>query len=361
MYTRTETKKVRVGTVEIGGGAPVVIQSMTTTDPRDAAATLRQIEELAAAGCELVRVAVPTKESAVALKEVVEKSPLPVVADIHFDYRLALTALDSGVHKLRINPGNIGSPERVAKIVEAAAKKKVPIRIGINAGSLEKSLLKKHGGPTAEALVESALASVQLVEKMGFNDLVVSIKSSSVPLTIRAYKMLAAKVRYPLHLGITEAGTLFAGTIASAVGIGALLAEGLGDTIRVSLTASPVEEIRVAKQILTALELRTFGPRVISCPTCGRCQIDLISLAGEIERRVEHIREPLTLAVMGCVVNGPGEAREADLGMAGGKNQGLIFCRGQAVKKVPADKLADEFMGYLEDFVAGQGKERSAK
>ncbi len=344
MYTRDVTRPVSVGSLVIGGGAPVVIQSMTTTDTGDEKATLSQINDLAAAGCELVRVAVPNKLAAAALPRLVKKSPLPLVADIHFDYRLALLALDAGVAKLRINPGNIGGEERFAQVVELAKKKKAVIRIGVNAGSLEKRLLEKHGRASAEALVESALDYIGVVEKMGYYDLVISLKASSVPLTVNAYRLLAQKVNYPLHVGITEAGSYFTGTVYSAVGIGALLLDGLGDTLRVSLTAPPEEEISVAKAILAAAELRRFGPRVISCPTCGRCQINLLELATEVERRIKDITEPLTLAVMGCAVNGPGEAREADLGIAGGKNQGLIFCAGEIVNTVSSDKLVDEFI-----------------
>jgi (E)-4-hydroxy-3-methylbut-2-enyl-diphosphate synthase len=358
MYTRSVTRSVNVGPLVIGGGAPVVIQSMTTTDTGDVMTTLAQINELAAAGCEMVRVAVPDERAAAALPELVKHSPLPLAADIHFNYRLALLALEAGVSKLRINPGNIGGEDRLAQVVELAKKKKAAIRIGVNAGSLEKRLLEKYGKASAEALVESALNHIHMVEKMGYFDLVISVKASSVPLTVHAYRLLAQKVNYPLHIGVTEAGSTFTGTIYSAVGIGALLLDGLGDTLRVSLTAPPVEEIKVAKAILSAVELRCFGPRVISCPTCGRCQIGLLELAAEVERRVEGITEPLTLAVMGCAVNGPGEAREADLGIAGGKNQGLIFCGGEIVSTVPADRLIDEFMLYLHDYL---NKKREGK
>jgi (E)-4-hydroxy-3-methylbut-2-enyl-diphosphate synthase len=351
MYTRQNTRPVKVGELIIGGGSPVVIQSMTTTDTADAAATMAQISELAAAGCELLRVAVPNENAARALPALVRESPLPLVADIHFNHRLALSAMESGVAKLRINPGNIGGAHRLAEVAELAASKNIPIRIGVNAGSLEKRLLEKHGSATAEALVESALDNIRLMEKLNFHDLVISLKASSVPVTVQAYRKLAQKTGYPLHIGVTEAGTVFSGTIYSAVGIGALLLDELGDTLRVSLTAPPLEEIKAAKAILSAAEVRRFGPRVVSCPTCGRCQVDLISLAVEIERRVSCITEPLTLAVMGCVVNGPGEAREADLGIAGGKNQGLIFCGGEVVRKVPAENLVEEFMAFLHDYL----------
>ncbi|HHX73296.1 MAG TPA: flavodoxin-dependent (E)-4-hydroxy-3-methylbut-2-enyl-diphosphate synthase [Firmicutes bacterium] len=354
MITRNETKAVRVGTLAIGGGAPVVIQSMTTTKTTDVAATLQQIRELAAAGCELVRVAVPDGAAAAALPDIVAASPLPVVADIHFDYRLALAALDAGVAKLRINPGNIGGRERLAKVVEKAAQKEVPLRIGVNAGSLEKQLLERYG-VSPQALVESAVSHIRLVERLHYNKLVISLKASSVPLTVAAHRLLAETVPYPQHLGITEAGPVFSGTIHSAVGIGALLLDGLGDTLRVSLTADPVEEIRVAREILTAAGVRRFGPRIISCPTCGRCRIDLQQLTGEIAAKLAGIGEPLTLAVMGCAVNGPGEAREADLGVAGGKGEGLIFRRGKVVKKVPQEKLVAEFVRMAEE-LAGSRK-----
>ena len=357
MYLRKETRAVKVGPLTIGGGAPVVIQSMTTTATADVTATIAQINELAAAGCELVRVAVPDESAASALSEIVAESPLPVVADIHFDHRLALSALHAGVAKLRINPGNIGGEKRLAEVVSLAGEKQVPIRIGVNAGSLEKRLLVKYGKATPEAMVESALDHIRLVEKLGFSDVIVSLKASSVPLTVASYRLLAREVNYPLHIGVTEAGTEFGGTVFSAVGIGALLLDGLGDTLRVSLTAPPVKEIRVAKEILTATELRRFGPRIVSCPTCGRCQIGLLELVQEVERRISHIKEPLTLAVMGCAVNGPGEAREADLGIAGGNNQGLIFREGNIVRKVPQAELIDEFMSYLNEFLTNREQE----
>ncbi len=351
MYKREDTRPVFVGGRQLGGGAPVLIQSMTKTDTADTAATLAQIRELAAAGCELVRVAVPDDRAAAALKELVLKSPLPLVADVHFSHRLALAALDAGVAKLRINPGNIGGFDRLAQVVRRAAAKGIPIRVGVNAGSLEKRLLQRDGRVTASALVESALDSIRLMENLGFRDLVVSLKASSVPLSVQAYRQLAEKVNYPLHIGITEAGTSFTGTVFSAVGIGALLLDGLGDTLRVSLTAPPVEEVRVAREILKAAEVRQFGPRVISCPTCGRCQVELEALARRIEEKVSTLKEPLKVAVMGCEVNGPGEAREADLGVACGRNMGLIFSGGEVVRKVPADRLVDEFMAYLEEYL----------
>jgi len=338
--------------LQIGGGAPVIIQSMTNTETSDIVATLDQINELAQVGCEIVRVAVPDNRAANALRELVKRSPLPLVADIHFSHRLALASLEAGVAGLRINPGNIGGIDRLAQVTRMAAAKGIPIRVGVNAGSLEKRLLEKYGHITAEAMVESALDSIRVMESLDFKDLVVSLKSSSVPLTVLAYRLLAQKVDYPLHIGITEAGTTFAGTVFSAVGIGSLLLDGLGDTLRVSLTSLPTEEIRVAKEILKAAEVRQFGPRVLSCPTCGRCQVDLIGLVKQIEERVSDIKKPLKLAVMGCVVNGPGEAREADLGIACGKNQGLIFSGGKAVRKVPSNRLVEEFMAFLREHLS---------
>jgi (E)-4-hydroxy-3-methylbut-2-enyl-diphosphate synthase len=339
---------VKVASLVIGGGAPVIIESMTNTRTSDLQATLAQISDLAAAGCELVRVAVPDKDAAAALPELVKLSPLPVIADIHFNYRLALSAIMAGVAGLRINPGNIGGKQRLSEVITLAAARAIPMRIGVNAGSLQKRLLQKFGAVTAEAMVESAIDSIRLAEELNYRDMIISVKASSVPLTVRAYRLLAEKVSYPLHIGVTEAGTSFAGTVYSSVGIGALLLDGLGDTLRVSLTAPPAEEVRVAKAILSAVELRRFGPRVISCPTCGRCQIDLAALAAEVERLVAGLDVPLTLAVMGCAVNGPGEAREADLGIACGKRQGLIFCAGEVVKRVPAERLLDEFMHLLQ-------------
>ena len=351
MFRREQTRPVKAGSLIIGGGAPVIIESMTNTDTADLAATLAQIEELKQAGCELVRVAVPHQRAVDALPDLVRQSALPLVADIHFNHRFALSAIRAGVVKLRINPGNIGGEERLAEVVSLAGEKQVPIRIGVNAGSLERKLLDKYGRATPEAMLESAMAHIRLAEKLGFYDLVISLKASSVPLTFAANILFAKESRYPLHLGVTEAGSSFSGTVFSAAGIGALLLAGLGDTIRVSLTAPPVEEIRVAKEILSAAEIRRFGPRIISCPTCGRCQIDLIDLVKELEQRTAKITEPLTLAVMGCVVNGPGEAREADLGIAGGKNQGLIFCGGEVVRKVPQSQLVDQFMSFLYEYL----------
>lgn len=338
---RKETKKVQVGDLAIGGGAPISVQSMTTTDTRNWQATVQQIKALAEAGCQLVRVAVPDSEAEAALPKICSASPIPVAADIHFDYRLALGALAAGVHKLRINPGNIGDEERVRQVVLEAKKRNVPIRIGVNAGSLEKKILAKYGGPTAQGMVESALQKVRQLEDLDFQELVISLKASRVPLMIEAYRRMAEVTPYPLHLGVTEAGTAYSGTIRSAVGIGTLLAEGIGDTIRVSLAADPAEEVRAGYEILKSLGLREQGPVLIACPTCGRCQINLFKLAAEVEKRLAKIDFPIQVAVMGCAVNGPGEAREADVGIAGGKGIGLVFRKGEIVARVPEEKLVD--------------------
>ena len=342
------TKQIHVGRVPVGGGAPIAVQSMTNTDTRDAAATLRQIGALADAGCDIVRCAVPDLEAAHALGEICEKSPIPVVADIHFDYRLALESMAAGVHKVRINPGNIGSDDRVRAVANEAARRGVPIRIGVNSGSVEKEILARFGGPTPEAMVESALYHVSLLNKFDFDDICISIKSSSVPYTMRAYQLMHEKTDYPLHLGVTEAGTEYMGTVKSAAGIGGLLALGIGDTIRVSLTDDPVKEIYAAKAILKAVGLNDDGINVVSCPTCGRTRIDLISIAKEVEQRCLAIHgKKLKVAVMGCAVNGPGEAREADLGIAGGDGVGLIFRKGEIIKKVPQTELVDALMAEI--------------
>ncbi len=342
------TKQIHVGRVPVGGGAPIAVQSMTNTDTRDATATLRQIGALADAGCDIVRCAVPDLEAAHALGEICEKSPIPVVADIHFDYRLALESMAAGVHKVRINPGNIGSDDRVRAVVNEAARRGVPIRIGVNSGSVEKEILARFGGPTPEAMVESALYHVSLLNKFDFDDICISIKSSSVPYTMRAYQLMHEKTDYPLHLGVTEAGTEYMGTVKSAAGIGGLLALGIGDTIRVSLTDDPVKEIYAAKAILKAVGLNDDGINVVSCPTCGRTRIDLIGIAKEVEQRCLAIHgKKLKVAVMGCVVNGPGEAREADLGIAGGDGVGLIFRKGEIIKKVPQTELVDALMAEI--------------
>lgn len=351
------TRTLQVGNVSVGGGAPVSIQSMCNTDTRDVAATCAQIMALASAGCEIVRCAVPDMDAAMALPELVHSSPIPLVADIHFDYRLALQALEAGVDCLRINPGNIGARWKVAEVVAACRERQVPIRIGVNGGSLEAELLERHGHATAAAMVESALGHIRILEELNYPQLKVSLKSSDVKRTVEAYRMLAHQVSYPLHVGITEAGTTWSGTIKSAAGLGALLVDGIGDTLRVSLTGDPVEEVRVGWEILKALGLRERGPVFISCPTCGRCQIDLIGVAEEVEQRLSGLKSPLTIAVMGCVVNGPGEAREADLGIAGGKDMGLLFRHGEKIRSVPQAELADALVAEalkLDEQLRGQ-------
>jgi len=327
--------------VLIGGGAPVVVQSMCSTDTRNVAATVDQINRLTAAGCEIVRCAVPDAEAAEALEAIKAQTTLPLIADIHFDYKLALKALESGVDGLRLNPGNIGERWKVAEVVKAASERSIPIRIGVNGGSLEKELLVKYGHPTPEAMVESALGHVRILEDLGYQEIKVSIKVSDVVRTLEAYRLLSEAIDYPLHIGVTEAGTTLTGAVKSSVGLGILLHQGIGDTMRVSLTGDPVDEVRVAYDILKALGLRTRGINFVSCPTCGRCQIDLIPVAEEVERRLADLDVNLTVAVMGCAVNGPGEAREADFGIAGGKGEGLLFKHGEIVRKVPAAELAD--------------------
>jgi (E)-4-hydroxy-3-methylbut-2-enyl-diphosphate synthase len=344
---RTQTRTVRVGRVEIGGQAPVSVQSMTITDTRDVDATLAQIYQLAAEGCEIVRLAVPDREAAAALAAITPRSPLPVVADIHFDHRLALAALEAGVHKLRLNPGNIGSRERVRIVAREAAARGVPIRIGANIGSLSKATLRKWGRPCAEALVDSAMEDVKVLEDLGFHDIVISVKASDVPMMIEAYTMISELVPYPLHVGVTEAGTAWAGSIKSAVGIGAVLARGIGNTIRVSLAADPVEEVRAAYEILKSLGLRTRGVQFVACPSCGRAEVDIIQIAREVERRLRDVPAPVKVAVMGCAVNGPGEARMADLGIACGRGMGLIFQDGKIVASLPEDQLVDGLMAHV--------------
>lgn len=345
------TKQIKIGNVLVGADAPIVIQSMTNTDTRDAQATLKQINELYNAGCQVVRCAVPDMQAAHALGEICEKSPIPVVADIHFDYRLALESISAGVQKVRINPGNIGSDDRVKAVVTAARAKNIPIRIGVNSGSVEREILAKYKAPTPEALVESALYHASLLEKFDFTDICLSMKSSSVPYTMKAYQIASEKTNYPLHLGVTEAGTEYMGTIKSAAGIGGLLALGIGDTIRVSLTDDPVKEIFAAQAILKAVGLNEDGVQVVSCPTCGRTRIDLIEIAKLVEQKVASIKgKKLKVAVMGCAVNGPGEAREADLGIAGGDGVGLIFKKGEVIRKVPQEQLVDALLKEIEQF-----------
>lgn len=338
---RKKTRQIHVGDVPIGGGAPIAVQSMTNTDTRDVDATLEQIQRLARAGCEIVRLAIPDKRATRTFGKIRTSSPVPLIADIHFDHRLALAVLDSGADGLRINPGNIGKKEAVWKVAKAAGASKIPIRIGVNSGSIHPEFLKKYGGPTPEAMVASALDQSRMLEEAGFDQIKISLKSSNVMDTIAAYEFLSQKVDYPLHLGVTEAGTLIAGTVKSTLGIGYLLAEGIGDTFRVSLTRDPVEEVRVAYEILRALDLRHRGPEIISCPTCGRCEIDLFGLVEKVEKALAHMEASPKVAVMGCVVNGPGEAREADIGIAGGRGQGILFKKGKLVKKIPEKELAD--------------------
>ena len=338
---REHTKVIRIGDRVIGGGNPVLIQSMTNTKTEDVKATVEQIQALTAAGCDIIRCAVPTMEAAEALSEIKKQITIPLVADIHFDYRLAIAAMEHGADKIRINPGNIGSRDRVQAVVDVAKERQIPIRVGVNSGSLEKELVEKYHGVTAEGIVESALDKVHLIEDMGYDQLVISIKSSDVLMCARAHELIADKTDYPLHVGITEAGTLFSGNIKSAVGLGIILYQGIGDTIRVSLTGDPLEEVRSAKRILKTLGLRKGGIEVVSCPTCGRTQIDLIGLANRVERMVEDIPLDIKVAVMGCVVNGPGEAKEADIGIAGGVGTGLLIKKGEIVKKLPEDELLD--------------------
>ncbi len=344
---RKQKRAVNIGGVKIGGDNPVAIQSMCNTDTRDVRATVNQIAELENAGCEIIRVAVPDMEAARAVKEIKSQIQIPLVVDIHFDYRLALECMKNGADKVRINPGNIGDRDRVRQVVEMAKERAVPIRIGVNGGSLEKNLLEKHGGVTARALVESAMGHVRILDELDFHNVVVSIKVSDVPKMLEAYRLFDEMTDIPLHIGVTEAGTLRSGTIKSAVGIGALLAEGIGDTMRVSLTADPVEEVYAAYDIQKVLGLRRTNAEIISCPTCGRTQIDLIPIANEVEKRTRNLKKPLKIAVMGCAVNGPGEAREADIGIAGGRGEGLIFRKGEIIRKVPEDKIVDELMSEI--------------
>lgn len=338
------TRQINIGSIPIGGDAPCSVQSMCSTDTRDISATIAQIKELAEVGCEIVRCAVPDLDAALALAQIKQLSPIPVVADIHFDYKLALQVLEGGIDGLRLNPGNIGEKWKVAEIVASAAERKVPIRIGVNAGSLEKELLQRYGHPSAEAMVESAMGHIRILEDLNYREIKISLKASDVMKTVSAYRLFSEQSDYPLHIGITEAGTLFSGTIKSSVGLGILLADGIGDTMRVSLTGAPRDEVRVGYDILKAVGLRQRGVNFVSCPTCGRCQIDLIRVAEDVEKRLQGIDKQITVAVMGCAVNGPGEAREADVGIAGGKGEGLVFRHGEIVRKVPEEELADALM-----------------
>ena len=346
---KRKTRKVWVGKVAIGGGAPISVQSMTKTDTRDVSSTIRQIKKLEKASCEIIRVAVPDMEAACALPRIKQKINIPLVADIHFDYKLALKAVEFGVDKLRINPGNIGQAWKVKEIVKAASERRIPIRIGVNAGSVPRDLLAKYGKASPEALVQAAIRQIRILEDLNFNDIVISVKAFDVPTTIRAYELISKKTNYPLHLGITEAGLPRAGAIRSALGIGLLLAQGIGDTIRVSLTGDPVEEVKVGYEILKSLNLREYGPTIISCPTCGRCEIDLISMVKEVEKKMKGIKTPIKVAVMGCVVNGPGEARYADLGIAGGKGYGLLFGKGKIIGKVKEKDLVKALLDMVKE------------
>ena len=351
LQKRRPTRQIHIGKVAIGGGAPISVQSMTNTKTTDTEATVAQIRALQAAGCDIVRLAVPDMEAAKNLGNILRQVTVPLVADIHFDYKLALEAIRQGIHALRLNPGNIGGEEKVKAVVEAAKEAGIPIRIGVNAGSLDKKILKKYGGVTPEALVESAMEHVRILEALDFHDMKISLKAHDVPLTIAAYRLMSQTVDYPLHLGITEAGTVNTGIIKSAVGIGALLAEGIGDTFRISLTGDPVVEVRVANEILKSLGLKEYGPTLVACPTCGRTSIDLPAIAAQVEEKLRDIEDPIEVAVMGCVVNGPGEARGADVGIAGGNGEGLIFRKGEIVRKVPEADLVNELFHEIDQIL----------
>ncbi len=351
---RRMTDPVYVGKVMVGGRAPISVQSMTNTKTDDVAGTVAQIMQLGSAGCDIVRLAVPDMSAATAIKEIKSKVQIPLIADIHFDYRLAIAAMENGIDALRINPGNIADANHVAIIVKEAKRRGIPIRIGVNAGSLEKSILEKYGGhPTPAGMVESAMQHIAILEKLDFHNIKVSLKANDVPMTINAYRLMSETVNYPLHLGVTEAGTIKSGMIKSAVGIGALLAQGIGDTIRVSLTGDPVEEIKAANEILKSLGLREYGPTLISCPTCGRCNINLAEIAEQVEQKLSQVRKPFKVAVMGCVVNGPGEAKEADVGIAGGKGQGLVFRKGEIVKRVSEEQLVAALFTEIDKLIEG--------
>lgn len=349
-FTRKITKKIRVGNVEIGGGAPISIQTMTKTKTADYRATLAQIEQVALAGADIIRVTVNDEEAAKAMSEICKNSPIPVVADIHFNYAFALKSIEAGVSKVRINPGNIGSTERIKKVLSAAKSKGIPIRIGVNSGSLEKDILDKYKHPTAEALIESALRHIEIANSFDFDDICISVKSTNVNLMIEAYRLLSQRTNYPLHLGVTEAGTFISGTIKSSIGIGTLLSEGIGDTIRVSLTDDPVREVEIAKEILQALELKEKQVEIISCPTCGRLQVDLIPIAKELQEKVRGIKKNVKVALMGCAVNGPGEAREADIGIACGNEEALLFKNGEIIGKIPESKILEVLIEEINKF-----------
>ncbi|MDH3237358.1 MAG: flavodoxin-dependent (E)-4-hydroxy-3-methylbut-2-enyl-diphosphate synthase [Deltaproteobacteria bacterium] len=353
-----KTRRIRVGTVSVGGGAPVSVQSMTKTDTGNVRATVAQIRSLAREGCEIVRVAVPDEAAVRAFRRIKSSSPIPVIADVHFNHRIAIACAEAGADGLRINPGNIGGERKTLEVLRAARSRRIPVRIGVNAGSLEKDLLAKHGGPTPRALLESAARAARLCEKVRFTQVKFSLKASDVPSTVEAYRLFAKKFDYPLHVGVTEAGSLFSGTVRSSVGLGILLAEGIGDTLRVSITGPPEEEVRVGWQILKTLGIRKRGPEFLSCPTCGRVSIDVAGIATEVERRLSRLPVPLTVAVMGCAVNGPGEAREADVGVAGGRGEGLIFVRGKIVKKVKEKDIVAEVVRFAERLAADRRRTR---
>lgn len=348
MMKRKKTRQIHIGPVAIGGGAPISVQSMCNTKTTDTEATVAQIKALQAAGCDIVRLAVPDMEAAKNLGNIIARVDVPLVADIHFDYKLALEAINQGISALRLNPGNIGGEEKVKAVVQAAKAKHIPIRIGVNAGSLDKKILAKYGAVTPEALVESAMQHIRILEELDFHDMKISLKAHDVPLTLAAYRLMSETVDYPLHLGITEAGTVNTGIVKSAVGIGALLAEGIGDTFRISLTGDPVVEVKVANEILKSLGLKEYGPTLVACPTCGRTSIDLPAIAAQVEKKLETIKDPIDVAVMGCVVNGPGEARGADVGIAGGNGEGLIFRKGEIIRKVPEEILVEELFKEID-------------
>ncbi len=348
-FIRKKTKKIQIGNISIGDDSNITVQSMTNTDTRDAASTINQIKNLEDEGCSIVRVAVPDNEAAEAIKTIKKSIGIPLVADIHFDYRLAMASIINGADKIRLNPGNIGDVDRVRKVVELAKERHIPIRIGVNSGSLEKIILEKYAGVTPEAMVESALGHAEILEKLGFYDIVFSLKASSVAMTIAAYRLMSQSSEYPLHIGVTEAGTVYTGTIKSSVGLGCLLAEGIGDTMRVSLTGDPVEEVRAGNEILKSLGIKKGGVEFVSCPTCGRCQIDLIDIAQKVEQRLKTVKKDIKVAVMGCAVNGPGEAKEADIGIAGGKGEALLFKKGEIVRKISQNRIVEELINEIEN------------
>lgn len=347
-YERRKTRKVKIGDIFIGGDAPISVQSMTNTDTRNTEVTIAQIKKLEKVGCDIVRIAVPDIIAAKNISNIKKGVSIPMVADIHFDYRLALEAIKQGIDAIRINPGNIGNEDRTRQVVEACKKNNIPIRIGVNGGSLEKEILEKYNGPTTEAMVESAMKHIKILENLDFYDIVISLKNSDIRKSVKAYRLMSEKVDYPLHLGITESGGIKKGTIKSSIGVGSLLVDGIGDTIRISLTGDPTEEVKVGKEILRSIGLLNDKIKIVSCPTCGRCQINLIELANQVENKIEHIKKDITVAIMGCAVNGPGEAREADLGIAGGTGIGLLFKNGEIIRRVPQENIVDELINEID-------------